>query len=449
MTDIHDGRCDQAGQSPGQVPEQPRGGSKYLRVLRMPGALRFSSAAAVGRATMSMFVLGSLLMISARTGRYGTAGLVASAEAVSYAISSARLARLTDRLGQHRVLRPQVVVFGLATAAFVACAQAGAPMWALLLTGCLAGASMPSLGSVVRARWSALLGTSPLLGTAYALESVIDEMIFVVGPAVATLLATEVQPAAGVVTAVALCITGTLALASQRATEPPVAPAAAGRTHTEPSVAPAASAPSAASPSAAPPPAQPARRYGLPVAGLVTLTPLFGFLGAMFSSIDLSTVAFAQQHGHKPLAGLLLGTYALGSATGGIWYGSRSWHARLERRFATTLCLTVAGVATFWTLPGLRSLAVVIFFAGLTISPTLIAGFGLIERQAPAERLTEGMAWLSSSVSVGVAAGAAVAGHVVDAGGARAGYLLAACCGCAAAAVCLTGLRRLRAVSAS
>ncbi len=55
----------------------------------------------------------------------------------------------------------------------------------------------------------------------------------------------------------------------------------------------------------------------------------------MFSSLDLSTVAFAQEHGHKPLAGLLLGTYALGSATGGIWYGSRSWRAPLERRFIT------------------------------------------------------------------------------------------------------------------
>jgi MFS family permease len=420
MTDIRQGQQDQPG-----IAAPPPGGSKYLRVLRLPGALRFSAAGAVGRMTMSMFGLGSLLMISARTGRYGEAGIVSAVASVSYAVSAARLARLTDRLGQHRVLRPQAVVFGIATVAFVACAQAAAPMWALLLTGCLTGASMPSLGSVIRARWSALLGTSPLLGTAYALESVVDEMIFVVGPAVATLLATEVQPAAGVVTAVALCIAGTLTLASQTGTEPPVAALARPAT------------------------AQAARRGGLPVPGLITLTPVFGFVGAMFSSIDLSTVDFAQQHGHKPLAGFLLGTYALGSATGGIWYGSRSWQARLERRFATTLCLTVAGVATFWLLPGLGSLAVVIFFAGLTISPTLIAGFGLIERQAPPERLTEGMAWLSSSVSVGVAAGAAVAGHIVDVGGARSGYIFAACCGGAAAVVCLAGLRPLRAVSAS
>jgi MFS family permease len=168
-------------------------------------------------------------------------------------------------------------------------------------------------------------------------------------------------------------------------------------------------------------------------------------LGAMFATIDLSTVAFAQQHGHKPLAGLILGTYALGSAVGGFWYGSRPWRAPLERRFAVTLGLTVAGVATFWVMPTLAALDAVVLFAGLTISPTLIAAFSLVERQARPGRRTEGMAWVSSAASVGMAAGSAIAGLAVDAGGARWGYGLAAVWGGLAAACCLGGQRRLRA----
>src|SRR6266566_7102974 len=66
------------------------------------------------------------------------------------------------------------------------------------------------------------------------------------------------------------------------------------------------------------------------------------------------------------------------------------------------------------------------------LSPTLIAGYGLIERQAPPERRTEGMTWLSSAISVGVATGSPLAGHLIDAYGARWGYLLAAVCGSAA-----------------
>jgi MFS family permease len=404
-------------------------------VLRLPGALRFCVAGAVGRMPMAMFGLGTLLLIASLTGRYGLAGAVASAGSVGYAISSPLLARLVDRFGQRRVLRPTVTIFAAVTTAFVACAQLRAPLPAVLATGCLAGASMPSLGSMVRARWSRLLADSPRLGTAYALESVVDEVIFVFGPAAATLLATEVQPAAGVVTAMVLCVAGTLALAAQPGTEPAAHPA----------------------------PPRPAARAGaragrgrrrergggrLPAAGLATLAPAFCFIGSMFASVDLSTVAFAQEHGHKPLAGFLLGTYALGSATGGIWYGSRSWRVPLERRFAVTLCLTVAGVATFWLIPGLAALAPVMFCSGMAIAPTLIAGFSLIERQALPGRRTESMAWLSSTVSVGVAAGSAVAGQIVDAGGARWGYAFAACCGGVAAAICLAGLGRLRATQA-
>jgi predicted MFS family arabinose efflux permease len=84
---------------------------------------------------------------------------------------------------------------------------------------------------------------------------------------------------------------------------------------------------------------------------------------------------------------------------------------------------------------------VVIFCSGLAISPTFITGFSLIEQQAPAGRRTEGMAWLSSAISVGVAAGSATAGHVIDASGARWGYVFAAGCGAVASAACLLGLR--------
>jgi len=393
-----------------------------VAVLRRPGALRFSVAGAVGRVPMAMFGLGSLLLISAQTGRYGLAGVVAAASSVSYAVCAPQLARLADRLGQGRVLRPTAVIFAAATAGFVAAAQLRAPVGVLIAAGCLAGAAMPSLGSMVRARWSALLAGTPQLDTAYALESVIDEMIFVVGPAVATLLATEVQPAAGVVTATILCVAGTLALARQGATEPPVIASAALASRRPWRL----------------------RLPTLPSPGLAMLAPAYGLLGAMFATIDLSTVAFAQEHGHKALAGFLLGTYALGSAVGGIWYGSRSWRMPMERRFAVTLCVTVAWVATFWALPGLAPLAAVLFFAGMWISPTLIAGFSLVERQSRPGRRTEGMTWLSSAVSVGVAGGSAVAGHIVDAGGARWGYAFAAICGAAAAVTCVTGLGRLR-----
>ena len=409
-----------------QVREREQGqrrGNPFLEVLARPGALRFSAAGFVGRMPMAMFGLGTVLLIASVTGRYGLAGTVAAAGSVGYAVCAPQAARLSERFGQRRVLRPLVIFFAASTVALICCAEFRAPLWTLLVTGAVAGASMPSLGSMVRARWSALLGGSPLLHAAFSLESVLDETIFVIGPAVVTLLATQVYPAAGVAVAMVACLVGTLLLAAQRSTEPPVRPALPR-----------------------------SRQLGsprsllasIPAPGLITLAPVYLCLGAMFGTIDLSTVDFAQEHGHKPLAGFILGAYALGSAVGGLGYGSRTWRTPGYRRFAVTLCIVVAGTATFWALPGLAVLTAVIFCSGLAVSPTFIAGFSLVDQQAPDGRRTEGLAWLTSAISIGVAIGSAVAGQVIDAGGARWGYLFAAACGVVAATVCLLGLRPLR-----
>lgn len=400
-----------------------RSGSPYLKALASPGALRFSAAGFLGRMQISMFGLGTVLLIAAVTGRYGLAGEVAAAGSIGYALVSPLAARLADRFGQRRVLRPLMLAFAASTAALVGCVQAHAPAWALLVSSGLAGAATPQLGSMVRARWSALLGGSPLLHAAFSLESVADEVIFVAGPVLVTLLATQVHPASGIGVAAATCVAGTLWLAGQRVTEPPVRP---------PGQAPTRGA------------GRRAPGHLLPAPGLATLVPVCLFFGAMLAAIDLATVEFAQQHGHKPLAGFILGGYALGSAAGGLWYGSRAWRAPLRRRFALTLGAAAAGTATFWAMPGLIALAAVMFCSGLTLSPMLISGFSLIEQQAPAGRQTEGMAWLTSAISVGTAAGSAAAGQVIDAAGARWGYAFAAACAAGAVLACLLGLTRLR-----
>jgi MFS family permease len=391
----------------------------YLELLRTPGALAFSSAGFVGRMSMSMYGLGTVLLIALLTGHYGEAGTVAAAGSIGYAILSPVIANRADRLGQRRVLLVQTAVFALGGVVFVTCAELRAPFWILLVTGLLAGASMPSIGTMVRTRWSKLVdGDGQRLHTAFALESVNDEFIFVIGPALVTLLATQLFPASGIGTAALLCIIGTVLFAIQRRTEP--------------------------TPRPKPQPMHSVSWPSLPAVGLLTLAPAFLLLGAMFSAIDLSTVAFATELGHRPVAGLILGTFAFGSAVGGLWYGSRHWKAPLGRRFTITAALTVAGVSTFWAVPGLLVLDAVGFIAGLAISPTLMTGYAILEQQAPPHRTTEAMAWLSSTISVGVALGSAFAGHITDAFGARWSFAFAACCGAAGVLICVAGLSRLR-----
>jgi MFS family permease len=422
MTDTdHDKRT--AGRSPASLLTRPL--QPYTEIFRIPGAWSFSAAAVIGRMPMAMFGLGTVLLISAATGTYGMAGAVSALGSLGYALTSPRMARLVDSYGQRRVLLPGLTVFVVATAALIAAVELRLATWTFFVAGTIAGAAMPSLGTMVRARWSVLLAGSPRLHAAFSFESVADELCFVIGPAAVTLLATEFFPASGIGLAALLCVAGSLWFAAQRGTEPVIVrPQAVPRLFLAPR--------------------QARPRRGRPAPGLAVLAPVYLLLGAMFISVDLSTVAFAQHFGHKPLAGFILGTYAFGSATGGLWYGSRQWRAPVEKRFALTLTLTVAGVATFWAQPNLITLTCGIYLCGLTIAPTLIAGFSLLEAQAQPARRTEAMSWLSSGITAGVAVGASLVGFIIDAHGPRAGYAFAAVCGALSAAICLTGLRRLR-----
>jgi len=412
-----------------EIPGRPSGFLlPYAEILSIPRAWRFSVAGIIGRMPMSMAGLGMVLLISASTGRYAVAGSVSAAASLGMAVCAPQFGRLVDRYGQARVIVPLAAAFAAGIVGLILAVELGAPSWAYFPPGIVAGSTMPALGPMSRARWSAMLAGSPRLHTAFSLESVADELCFVIGPASVTMLATQVHPAAGIGTAAVLCIAGTLWFASQRETEPPAAALPAhpdglrsGRAGTRPG------------------------RLASPA--LAILVPVYLFLGAMFVSIDLSTVAFAANFGHKALSGFVLGTYALGSATGGLWYGARAWKAHAARRLAVTLTLTVAGVCAFWAMPDLAALTAVIFFCGLTIAPTLIAGYSLLESTAAPGRITEAMAWLGTGIYVGVALGSTAAGFVLDALGPRSGYVLAACCGCLAVALYLAGLfltQRLR-----
>jgi MFS family permease len=389
--------------------------SQYLEIFRLPGTRKFSAACFIGRMPMAMINLGVILVVSAATGSYAIAGAVSAVGSLGYAFAAPQLGRITDRVGQRRLLGPLTAAFAASAAAFATCAELRAPLWVLFVTGALFVTTMPSFGSLVRSRWSALLGDSPLLHTAFSFESVADELIFVTGPALVTLLATQLLPVAGIAVAAMLAVLGTVLLVGQQATEPAAAP---GR-HTSGSA--------------------------IKVPGMTVIMAVFAGLGAMFGTIDLSTVAFATEQHHKSLSGFILGTYALGSATGGLWYGARTWRAPLYRRFLITLAGMVAGVAPLWAIPNVPVLFGVIFFCGLSISPTIIGGYALIERKMPAGLLTEGMSLLSTAIGLGLAAGPPLAGRLIDAHNAHWGYMFALACGSVALAAGLIGARRLSA----
>lgn len=389
----------------------------YRDVLGVPGATRWTLAGLVARLPISMQGLGVVLLIEATTGSYGLAGGVSATFALAQALCGPLLGRLVDRHGQARLLLPALALHTVGLAGLVTLALADAPTWTLFAPAALYGACYPQPGSLVRARWAYALGGGPRLATAFSLESVLDEVIFVVGPVLVTLLATSVAPAAGVLAAVAFTVSGSLALAAQRRTEPPPHPSEAGGR----------------------------RPSALRGAGVRVLVAVGVAAGGIFGSVEVATVAFTEERGHPAAAGIVLALLAGGSLLAGLWYGTVSWRVPLARRFVLGVLLLALSCVPLPLAPGVPVLAALVFVAGFAISPTLIAAFSLLEELVPAESRTEGLTWFGTGLGLGLALAASLAGQVVDAYSGRVALTVTVGSGLLAAVLALAGARTLRA----
>jgi predicted MFS family arabinose efflux permease len=200
------------------------------------------------------------------------------------------------------------------------------------------------------------------------------------------------------------------------------------------------------------PPVQRVRAAGgspILIPGIALLSGVFLALGAVFGSMDLITVAFAAEQDVKGAAGFLLASFAGGSMVSGLWFGSRHWQLSLRARFVRALGVFVVGLLPIMFIDAPLVMAAALFIAGFAISPTLITGFSLTERLVPSSLLTEGMAWISTSIGLGVAAGAWAGGRLTDAYGASDAYGFALGAAALAALVGIGGSGLLRLPRAS
>ena len=390
----------------------------YREILARPGALQFSLAGLIARLPISMVGLGIVLMVSALYGSYGLAGRVSAVFVIAQALCSPQLAKLIDRYGQARIMRPALAVACLSTSGLVVAAvlHAGEPV--LYATAALGGATIGSLGALVRARWSLVLSTPAQIHTAYSLESALDELTFVGGPVIATLLATSVTPWSALVVPIVAAAVGGYWLLSQRATEPPPTGRAPRGTRSGPLLGPA----------------------------FLALLVIFLAAGIFFGAIDVAVVAFTAERGVPGLAGPVLASVALGSLLAALGYGSRPWASPLWLRLVAGTGLLAAGATALLFVDSVLTLAGVGFLAGLAIAPTIVNGNSFVQLLAPPRRLTEGFTWLSAAIGVGVSLGASVSGALIDRHDSPGGLAVVACAAALALLVALAAVPVLRGV---
>jgi MFS family permease len=392
----------------------------YRRVLGTSGAWRFSLSGFVARIPMSMVTLGLVLVIQAKTGSYGLAGSISAAYMAAASVAGPLLGRAIDHYGQARVLVPTILTFAGGLVACVVAVESGLPTPVPHLFAAVSGAGFPPIDACVRARWSHLVGADrAALHTAYSLESVLDEAVFMTGPVLVTLLTTLVQELAGIAAIIVFGVGGGFWFASQRSSEPP------HRERVGPRV-----------------------RSSLGWSWLLPVMVVAACLGSLFGATEVSTVAFTQHRGSESLSGPLLAVWSFGSLLAGVATGSVSVRSDPVRRFAVgaagmgVAMVPLPFIGTIWLM------ALVLFVAGFAISPTLIAAAGLVESRSAPERLTEAMTWYTTGITIGIAPGAAVAGRLIDSHGPSAGYAVPVVSGLIAAVVAAASLPLMRAPTA-
>ena len=393
--------------------------SSYLAVLRLPHARPLLLASLVGRLANATGPLSVVLFVQEQTGSLAQAGAASAAIGLASGLLAPVRGRLVDRYGQRRCLLPMGLGFAAALAGMVATAGPGpAAVATTIALAAAAGAVAPPLGASMRALWVSLVGQGPRLQTAYALDAVLDELLFVLGPLLAGGLATLYRPAAGVLATAGLALVGTLGFVAS-----PVSRTQAGR------------------------PAAVGGRAGwagaMAAPGLRTLVLSLTGVGAAIGIWEIGLVGAAREAGSPEAASISLAAWAAAGGVGGLWYGSRTWRRPAGQRYLALLALLVLAGAIMAAAGSPVAMGAVVVLVGAVLAPLESSAYLLAAELAPAGTLTESGTWLNTAINVTAAAGLAVAGALVDRAGVPATLAVACACTAAGLLVALAGHERL------
>ncbi|HZM36090.1 MAG TPA: MFS transporter [Burkholderiales bacterium] len=347
---------------------------------------RTFAASVLGRLPIGITGLAVLLLVQSSTQSFAQAGAATAGYVGGLAIVAPVLGRWIDRTGPRAALLLCGLSFPATLLALVAAVDYGAPGWLIVVLSASAGAVFPPISVCMRTYFRHRLADERLLAAAYSLESVLIELVFIVGPMLVAIFVALASPAFAVVFAAACGGAGALLFRASSALRAwTVAP-------------------------------KPRRGLLGPLA-----EPQFSILVVIilcyamaFGLLEIGITAYATEQARPALAGVLLGLMSAGSALGGLAYGSRSWRFPLQRQFVAILAIMGLGLAVLalpwdpWTFAALT------IVAGIVMAPALIMQSMLVARAAGHGHVTEAFTWSTSALLGGIGIGLVAGGALVE-----------------------------------
>ncbi|TFD33908.1 MFS transporter [Cryobacterium cryoconiti] len=363
--------------------------SSYLTLLKTPGVARVIAAQLTARFPFGMLSLAFLIHIEQIFDSYGAAGLVLGAMSIGQAIAGPLTSRLMGRWGMRPVITATLVV---CATSIVTMALVPMPIWALMVIGLVAGLSTPPIQPAVRTIYPKIVNSRQLTPL-FSLDASAQEIIWVLGPVIATFVAIQVSPVAGILLAAIFLIGGGIWFLVL----PEVGRVRIPRSR---------------------------RKLGVVLKRpAVMLSTIVGFmLVAACAAVEAGVVA-AFGHGSST-SGWVLGIFAAGSLVGGLALGHAPigpWALAGRMLIVTAgLSLAAAGNLSFWWL------AATLLVAGIGIAPAFAVLFGIVSASVKFSDTAEAYGWVGTGQLMGAAMGSAIAGFMIDQSGATAAILVAA-----------------------
>jgi MFS family permease len=356
----------------------------YSALLRTPHVAALVAASLLARLPIGINGLATILFLRDRTGSFAIAGAAAGAMALGNGIGNPIEARLVDRSGVRILLG---LAFGhvAGLVALFALGEANAPAALLIFVSFAAGALLPPVSMVLRALYPKLAPDH--VQVAYAMDSVITETIFVVGPLLTGALVAIVSPGAALFLSAAAVVAGA---AWFLAALPTGLIETAGATERRDLLG------------------------ALRSPGIRTIVVTMLPVGFAFGALEVAIPAFADEQGHRELAGVLIAVWSIASAVGGLVYGARTWSWSLARIHLAVTIVLPAGFMLILLAGSTLTMALLVIPAGVFIAPLIATRNELTGLVAPPGFVTEAFTWPVTALVAGIAAGAAVSGALAE-----------------------------------
>ena len=346
---------------------------------------RLAAFALLARMPFGVLPLSIVLLMRREDYDYGAIGAVLGAEALAVGLTAVFVGRLVDRMGQTPVLLTTAAITAVAIVTEAAAIVAGAPVVLLVAIAAVQGASVPPVSASMRSLWSDLVHEERL-DAAYAFDSIALELVFIVGPLIAAGLATAWTPLAGMLLCAGLYSCAAVGFAGTPASRAWRPAQSVERT----------------------------RAGALGSTGIRTLVVAGSIAAISFGVLEVALTAFAEDEGSRGAVGPLVTVWAIGSVVGGLIYGARSWSSPPGRRFLVLTGLLGLGALPLPFAESLVAMGAFLFLTGLALAPLGATEYALIGTLAPEGTVTEAYSWQIVANVTGSAAGAFLAGILIE-----------------------------------